>query len=49
METYLKIAIDFLQIHLYLVGIWPHRSMFEVMVQRTTFSDACGGLHLRQI
>jgi glycosyltransferase involved in cell wall biosynthesis len=38
-EAFAKIAADFPQAHLYLVGDGPDRSIFESMVQKTAFSD----------
>jgi glycosyltransferase involved in cell wall biosynthesis len=38
-EAFSKIALDFPQAHLYLVGDGPDRAMFEIMAQKTTFSD----------
>ncbi|MBH8565012.1 glycosyltransferase family 4 protein [Nostoc sp. CENA67] len=38
-EAFIKIAKDFPQAHLYLVGNGPDRSMFEAMVQKTTYSN----------
>lgn len=37
-EAFIKIAADFPQAHLYLVGNGPDRSMFETMVQNSPFS-----------
>ncbi|MBD2450640.1 glycosyltransferase family 4 protein [Nostoc sp. FACHB-152] len=42
-----KIASDFPQAHLYLVGDGPERSIFEKLAKSTSFSDACGGLRQR--
>mgnify|MGYP001597216230 CR=1 FL=1 len=38
-DGFLKIAADFADIHLYLVGDGPDRSMFEAKVKNTAFSD----------
>jgi glycosyltransferase involved in cell wall biosynthesis len=38
-EAFIKIAVDFPQAHLYLVGNGPDRAMFEEMVQNTPFAD----------
>jgi glycosyltransferase involved in cell wall biosynthesis len=38
-DGFLKIAADFPDIHLYLVGDGPDRSMFEAKVKNTAFSD----------
>ncbi|BAY23483.1 group 1 glycosyl transferase [Calothrix sp. NIES-2100] len=38
-EAFVKIATDFPQAHLYLVGNGPDRAMFEKMVQSTPFSE----------
>ncbi|MEA5619680.1 glycosyltransferase family 4 protein [Cronbergia sp. UHCC 0137] len=38
-EAFNKIALDFPQAHLYLVGDGPDRSWFETIVQRTGLSD----------
>ncbi|MFN6565844.1 glycosyltransferase family 4 protein [Dendronalium sp. ChiSLP03b] len=43
-EAFIKIAIDFPQAHLYLIGNGPDRAIFEAMVEKTAFNDACGGL-----
>ncbi len=37
--AFIKIAKDFPQAHLYLVGNGPDRSMFEAMVQKTAYSQ----------
>jgi glycosyltransferase involved in cell wall biosynthesis len=38
-EAFVKIATDFPQAHLYLVGDGPDRAMFEEIVQNTPFSE----------
>jgi glycosyltransferase involved in cell wall biosynthesis len=38
-EAFVKIATDFPQAHLYLVGNGPDRAMFEKLVQSTPFSE----------
>jgi glycosyltransferase involved in cell wall biosynthesis len=38
-EAFIKIATNFPQAHLYLVGNGPHRSTFEAIVQSTPFSE----------
>ncbi|MBE9033655.1 glycosyltransferase family 4 protein [aff. Roholtiella sp. LEGE 12411] len=44
-EAFVKIAADFPQVHLYLIGDGPERSMFEAMVQKIPFR--CGELRQR--
>ncbi|MBD6614408.1 glycosyltransferase family 4 protein [Komarekiella sp. 'clone 1'] len=46
-EAFVKIAADFPQVHLYLIGDGPERSMFEAMVQKIPFSNTCGDLRQR--
>ncbi|OUL25664.1 glycosyltransferase [Nostoc sp. RF31YmG] len=38
-EAFVKIAVEFPQAHLYLVGNGPDRAMFETMVQNTPFAE----------
>lgn len=46
-EAFIKIAIDFPQAHLYLVGNGPDRPIFEAMVEKIAFSNAWVGLRQR--